>query len=187
MDNNGYNNYNNNNYNNNNYNNNNYNNNYNNNNYNNNNYNNNNYNNNYGNQGGYQGGYQGGMPNGNYGYNGGTPNGNYGYNGGMPQQSASYGFALASLLCGILSILCGCGTAGISAISIPLITVLVAGIPAIMSIIFGIVAKKKDQLKGMRIAGIICGCIGLLIAIGMLIYFLFLAGVVVVQLISDYT
>ena len=118
------------------------------------------------------------MPNGNYGYNG--------YNGGVPQQNVSYGFAMASLIFGILSILCGCGTAGISMITIPLLSILAAGIPAIMAIIFGIVAGKKGQIKGMYIAGIICGTIGLLIAIGMLIYLIFLAGVIGVGLISDY-
>ena len=127
--------------------------------------------NNYGNQGGYQGG---------------MPNGNYGYNGGVPQQNAGSGFAITSLVCGILSILCGCGTAGISMVTIPLLATLAAGVPAIMSIIFGIVASKKGQPKGLIIAGIICGTIGLLIAIGMLVYFILLAGVIGVGLISDY-
>ena len=112
----------------------------------------------------------------NYGnqYQGGMPNGNYGYNGGVPQQNAGSGFAITSLVCGILSILCCYCTLGVTVI------------PAIMAIIFGIVAQKKGQSKGLSIAGIICGTIGLLIAIGMLVYFIFLAGVIGVGLISDY-
>ena len=115
--------------------------------------------NNYGNQGGYQGG---------------MPNGNYGYNGVVPQQNAGSGFAITSLVCGILSILCCYCTLGVTVI------------PAIMAIIFGIVAQKKGQSKGLSIAGIITGVIGLLLSLGMIIYIVFVGGVAFLESFSQY-
>lgn len=115
--------------------------------------------NNYGNQGGYQGG---------------MPNGNYGYNGGVPQQNAGSGFAITSLVCGILSILCCYCTLGVTVI------------PAIMAIIFGIVAQKKGQSKGLSIAGIITGVIGLLLSLGMILYIVFVGGVAFLESFSQY-
>ncbi|MBO6260364.1 MAG: DUF4190 domain-containing protein [Lachnospiraceae bacterium] len=121
--------------------------------------------NNYGNQGGPM----------NNGYQGGMPNGNYGYNGGMPQEpKQSSGFAITSLVCGIVSIVCCYCTMGITII------------PAIMAIIFGVVAQKKGQSKGLSIAGIICGIVGLLLSAGMLIYIIFVGGVTFLEAFSQY-
>ncbi len=113
----------------------------------------------------------------NYGnqYQGGMPNGNYGYNGGMPMEpKPSSGFAITSLVCGILSILCCYCTLGVTVI------------PAIMAIIFGIVAQKKGQSKGLSIAGIITGVIGLLLSLGMIIYIVFVGGVAFLESFAQY-
>ena len=111
----------------------------------------------------------------NYGNQGGMPNGNYGYNGGVPQEpKQGSGFAITSLVCGILSILCCYCTLGATVI------------PAIMAIIFGIVAQKKGQSKGLSIAGIICGVIGLLLSLGMIIYVVFVGGVAFLESFAQY-
>ena len=110
--------------------------------------------NNYGNQGG------------NYGYNG--------YNNMPPQPGPGSGFAITSLVCGILSILCCYCTLGVTVI------------PAIMAIIFGIVAQKKGQSKGLSIAGIITGVIGLLLSLGMIIYIVFVGGITFLESFSQY-
>ena len=110
----------------------------------------------------------------NNGYQGGMPNGNYGYNGGVPQQNAGSGFAITSLVCGILSILCCYCTLGVTVI------------PAIMAIIFGIVAQKKGQSKGLSIAGIITGVIGLLLSLGMIIYIVFVGGLTFLESFAQY-
>ena len=62
-------------------------------------------------------------------------------------------FAIISLVCGILSLLCSCcGWLGI--------------LIAVAGVVLGIISiKKEEDAKGMAIAGIICGGIGLLIAI----------------------
>ena len=65
----------------------------------------------------------------------------------------SKAFAIVALVCGILSLLCSCcGWFGI--------------ILSIAAIVFGILSiNKEEDAKGMAIAGIVCGAIGLLIAI----------------------
>lgn len=62
------------------------------------------------------------------------------------------GFAIASLILGIVSFLC-----------LPAIT-------GVLGIIFGIVAKNKGSKSPMAIAGIICGAIGIVLWIVMLIF-----------------
>lgn len=63
------------------------------------------------------------------------------------------GFAIASMVCGIVSILCCCtGYFGL--------------LLSIVAVVLGIVALvKKYDGKGMAIAGIICGSIGLIIVL----------------------
>ena len=65
----------------------------------------------------------------------------------------SKGFAISSLVCGIVSLLCSCcGWLGITV--------------SVAAVVLGIVSiNKKEEGKGMAIAGIICGGIGLLIGI----------------------
>ena len=66
-------------------------------------------------------------------------------------------FAIISLVCGIISLLCSCcGWIGI--------------VLAIAAIVLGILSiNKEEDAKGMAIAGIICGGVGLLIGIVVLI------------------
>lgn len=63
------------------------------------------------------------------------------------QQSQGNGFAIASMVLGILGSTC-----------------LAAWfVPQVLAIVFSIVAKKKGQSKGMSIAGLVLGIVGLLI------------------------
>lgn len=68
----------------------------------------------------------------------------------MVEKDESKGMAIASLVCGILSVTCCCG----------------GWLPSILAIIFGIISKnrKKDN-NGMALTGIILGAIGLVISI----------------------
>ena len=59
------------------------------------------------------------------------------------------GMAIASMVCGILSITICCGT----------------GILAIVAVVLGIISIKKPGCKGMALAGIITGAIGLVFTI----------------------
>ena len=65
----------------------------------------------------------------------------------LPQQQPGRGLAIASLCCGIASVilLFCCG------LSIPL---------GILAVVFGFVARAKGCKNGMTIAGIVCGFIG---------------------------
>lgn len=75
-----------------------------------------------------------------------------------PQQpSGSPGFGIASLILGILSIPCCC-------------VWYISGLFSILAIVFGIIAIKKKAGKGMGIAGIITGAIGLIFAIILMIF-----------------
>lgn len=87
-------------------------------------------------------------------------NGNYEYETTYEVEPATggNGMAIASLVCGILSV-----------------TVCVAsGIPQILSIIFGIMALKQGQKKAMSIWGIVLGSIGTIICIILCIIFFFI-------------
>jgi hypothetical protein len=66
------------------------------------------------------------------------------------------GFATASLVLGIVGILCCCFS-------------WVATIPGILAIIFGALGTKSSK-KGMAIAGIICGAVAIILGIFMLIF-----------------
>ena len=114
------------------------------------------------------GGYQNGaypnpnMPNQGYAANGGynnyAPNG---YNGPIVVSNAvppkSGGLALGSLVCGIISILCFWS----------IITILVA----IIGVVLGIVNVAQGQSnKGLAIAGIITGCLAIILTIAFLFF-----------------
>lgn len=74
-----------------------------------------------------------------------------------PAESGSKVFGIISLVCGILGLLCSCcGWFGI-----------LLGVAAVVLGILSI--NKQEDAKGMAIAGIVCGGIGLLIAIIILI------------------
>ena len=66
-------------------------------------------------------------------------------------------FAIISLVCGIVSLLCSCcGWLSI--------------VVAVAAIVLGIISiNKQENAKGMAIAGIVCGGVGLLVAVVFLI------------------
>ena len=68
--------------------------------------------------------------------------------------------AIISLVCGILSLICCCGfTLGLNLI------------PGIVAIILSLADKKaRGQMSGLALAGLICGIIGTVISVGVLIY-----------------
>ena len=111
------------------------------------------------NQGGYQsqpnemnqGGYQS-QPNG---MNQGYQNGQWQQYPNQPQQSGKMGLCIASLVLGLLSILC-CWIYG--------------GVLGFVGVVLGIVALvKKEDKKGMAIAGIITSVVGIILLIVILI------------------
>ena len=73
------------------------------------------------------------------------------WNNDAPNVEGGKGFAITSMILGILSIIC------CQALSIP-------------AIIFFIVAKAKGSHSGMAIAGLVCGILGLLIWICSCVY-----------------
>ena len=84
----------------------------------------------------------------------------YNYN-AAPQNKEKIAFAIISLVCGILSIVCCCWIGLFNLIF------------AIPSIVLGIIAiKKKYAGKGMAIAGIICSAVGILLGIVLLVFML---------------
>ena len=72
----------------------------------------------------------------------------------MVEKDDSKGMAIASLVCGILSVTCCCG----------------GWLPSILAIVFGIISKnrKKDN-NGMAFTGIILGAIGVVFGIATII------------------
>ena len=86
-----------------------------------------------------------------------NPTDNYTYAGEPVNYSSGkgqgQGFGIASMVCGIISLI---GCCGLYYVSIPC---------AIAAIVLGIVQIVKNESKGMAIAGIICGAIGLIISI----------------------
>ena len=69
------------------------------------------------------------------------------------------GMAIASLVLGIVSIVTGCC---IYYLSIPC---------AILAIVFGVIVLRKNEGgRGMCIAGIICGAVGILLSILLIIF-----------------
>ncbi len=101
-----------------------------------------------------QPGYQGGYDQGGY-QNNGYEQQNY-YQ--PPQQQPTPGFSIASMVCGILSLVLFCCLWKYD---------LVLSIPAIALGVIGL--KKEENGKGMAVAGIICGAIGLLLGISFII------------------
>ena len=73
------------------------------------------------------------------------------------QQNQSYGFGVASLVCGILALISCC----IWCTCVPL---------GVLSIVFGVLQLQKGTAKGMAIAGIICSVVGILLLIVLTIY-----------------
>ncbi len=71
------------------------------------------------------------------------------------------GFAIASLVIGILSLTCCCGSF----------------IPSILGLVFGIVSKKRQpENNGMAVAGIVLSIIGIVFSIIYLIFLFALGG-----------
>ena len=84
-----------------------------------------------------------------------------------PPQGASVGLAIASMVLGILSLLCFCAWY----ISLPL---------GVIAIVLGVIAKNQADRgqaggRGMALAGLICGSIAVLLAIILLVIY-FTAG-----------
>lgn len=85
----------------------------------------------------------------------------------------SKGLGIASMVCGILSIVTICCLGIIFSLygSIPLVL-------GIVAVVLGIMQIVKNESKGMAIAGVICGGIGIVLAlIFMIIYFAVLGAV----------
>lgn len=89
------------------------------------------------------------------------------YTGGTPDYSSGKGqgkgLGIASMVCGILSILTICCMA-----AVPFL-VYAPVVLGIVAIVLGIVQLVKNESKGMAIAGIICGIVGILIFIAFLV------------------
>ena len=75
----------------------------------------------------------------------------------QPTKGTGKGAGIASLICGIIALVGCCGAWYV-------------GIPCgIAAVICGIIQCKKKQSKGLAIAGIICGAIGIVLSIVILI------------------
>ncbi len=106
-----------------------------------------------------------GTPEGNNYFYQGQPTGND-YSSGKGQGT---GLGIASMVCGILSILILCG--GFVGITISVMLVLMmylSPVLGIVAVVLGIVQIVKNESKGMAIAGIVCGAIGILIFVGII-------------------
>lgn len=75
------------------------------------------------------------------------------YSSVAPEEKQSNVFAIISMIAGIVSILCCCfGVIGI--------------VIAVAAVVLGIISiKKEEPKKGMAIAGIVCGGVGLILAV----------------------
>ena len=117
-------------------------------------------------------GYQNYQKNQNYqnnGYNNMNGGGQGGYYSNEPATETPCGMAIAGMVLGILSIVCCC-------------IWYVSGILAILALIFSIITiVKKKTGRGMAIAGIICGSIGLIMAIILLICFIGFSNTMTVE------
>ena len=72
-------------------------------------------------------------------------------------ESAS-GFAIAGMVCGILSIVCCCAW-------------YISGILGILGLVFSImVLVKKMPGRGLAIAGVICASVGIILAVALLVF-----------------
>ena len=103
--------------------------------------------------------------------NEGQQNPNYSY-GNQPSWEQNYGsgkgqgtgLGIASMVCGILSIVLICSTY----VGLPILTY-AAPVCCIVAIVLGIVQIVKNESKGMAIAGIVCGAVGLLIFVALIL------------------
>ncbi|MFP3156232.1 DUF4190 domain-containing protein [Lachnospiraceae bacterium ZAX-1] len=91
----------------------------------------------------------------------GDSNLSYDGDGQGPQKGQGTGLGIASMVCGILSIVACC----IIYLSIPL---------GIASIILGIVQIVKNEKRWMAITGIICSAVGIIASIGLIIVSVYL-------------
>lgn len=102
----------------------------------------------------------------NFGQNGGNPNPN-GFNGGYnpnfnnmfaPPPPTYNGFAIASLVLGIVSIVCCC-------------LEYFALVPSCLAIIFALVYRTKTgRFSGVALGGLICGIVGTVFIVALIIY-----------------
>lgn len=73
------------------------------------------------------------------------------------------------MICGILSILTICGSFVGVTISVMLVLMMyLSPVLGIVAIVLGIVQIVKNESKGMAIAGIVCGAMGILIFVGII-------------------
>lgn len=96
-----------------------------------------------------------------------------GYQDGMNYQSQNSnngsgkgqgtGLGVASMVCGICSILIICAV-----FTGAVILAYLAPVLGIVAIVLGIVQIVKNESKGMAVAGIVCGAIGILIFVGII-------------------
>lgn len=97
----------------------------------------------------------------NYGFE----NGNYDpYRNGSPSgKGQGTGLGIASMVCGIVSILSICCGSMMSSSLVYACVIL-----GIVAIVLGIVQIVKNESKGMAIAGIVCGAVGIVMFIAIL-------------------
>lgn len=114
-----------------------------------------------------------GQQNPNYSYGNQQPDNQYSYgNGIQPSWEQNYGsgkgkgtgLGVASMVCGILAIVLICSVY----VGLPILTY-AAPICGIVAIVLGIVQIVKNESKGMAIAGIVCGAVGLLIFVALIL------------------
>ncbi|WP_075720987.1 DUF4190 domain-containing protein [Roseburia sp. 499] len=91
------------------------------------------------------------------------------YTGNGSGKGQGTGLGTASMICGIFSILTLCGSFVTVYIN-PVLAMMMylAPVLGIVAIVLGIVQLVKNESKGMAIAGIVCGAVGLLIFIGLI-------------------
>ena len=74
-----------------------------------------------------------------------------------PEQKQSKGFAIASLVLGIASIVCCC----LDVVSV---------VCAILAIVFAVLSRRQlGEFHGMAIAGLICGIVGLALSVYLIV------------------
>lgn len=87
---------------------------------------------------------------------------NQSYQNYVPEPEEGPGYAIAGMVFGILSILCCCQP-------------FIAGVLAIVGMVFSIIVlKDRKPGKGMAIAGVVCSSIGIVIALTMIAYKIFI-------------
>lgn len=97
------------------------------------------------------------------------------YNSKKPEKGQATGLGIASMVCGIVSI---------PAICITDLGIVFSFILGVVAVVLGIVQLVKNQKKGMAIAGIVCGAIGILLCAVIMVIALFLISS---EFYSDFT